>query len=297
MRDGALGLRILASAFFVTAAGTLAFWLDWFFWGHVATSDETCYLAFEEAFPLADLLLSVALLLAAFSLFREKENALLYSFLAAGGIFSLLCLDATYNLQHGKYHHLSDPAMRVEAYVNLHCLVLGSAALWYVSKRRALLGSGAARSAQLVRGPKSQAPNALAATLFLVSLGRLAPVAGQAESAQGALDPCLAAFKSSFIGADVLVGATALAATLALLRAKPDALRSSLFVAGAILFLTSVEALFFLQRRLWASANAVPSTVSFALWYAGSLWIAAGVWRARAHLAPPTGATERGRCA
>jgi len=286
----------LASAFFLTAAGTLAFWLDWFFGGHVATSDEPCYLAFEQAFPLADLLLSVGLLLAAFSLFRKKEEALCYSFLATGGIFSLLCLDATYNLQHGKYHHLGDAPMRLEAYINLHCLVLGSAALWYVWKRRALLEPGAARAASVAQGPKSQAPNALAATLFLVSLGRLAPVAGQAHSTQAALDPCVAAFKSSFIAADVLVGATALAAALALARAKPEALRSSLFVAGAIIFLTSVEVLFFLQRRLWASGSAVASTASFGLWYAGSLWIAVGVWQARAHLAPATGASERGLC-
>lgn len=297
MGERAVGLRILAWAFLVTAAGTLAFWLDWFFGGHVATSGETCYLAFEQAFPLADLLLSVTLLFGAFSLLGKRENALLYSFLAAGGIFSLLCLDATYNLQHGKYHHFGDTAMRVEAYINLHCLVLGSAALWYVWQRRELLTSGAVRPARLARGIQSQGVRALAAALFVVSLGRFAPVARQAYSAQGGLDPCVATFKSSFIAADVLVGATALAATLALVQARPEALRTSLFVAGAILFLTSVEALFFLQNRLWASENAVASSVSFVLWYAGSLWIAVGIWRARAHLAPVGGAIERARCA
>lgn len=79
-----------------------AYWSLWY--SHrslVASASTTSYYDFENAFPLADGLLSLAMVMTAWSLWRQRSRALLFGLLASGGGFYLFGMDVLFDLEHG----------------------------------------------------------------------------------------------------------------------------------------------------------------------------------------------------
>jgi hypothetical protein len=66
----------------------------------VAASSGSLYVGFEQAFPLADGLIVVLVLLGARALARRSPSAVLFLLLAAGAGFYLAAMDVLFDLEH-----------------------------------------------------------------------------------------------------------------------------------------------------------------------------------------------------
>lgn len=94
--------RRLIWACWAVAGVIVAYWVMWF--AHrslVAASSGSLYVGFEQAFPLADGLIVVFVLLGARALSRRAPSAVLLLLLAAGAGFYLAGMDVLFDLEHG----------------------------------------------------------------------------------------------------------------------------------------------------------------------------------------------------
>jgi hypothetical protein len=88
----------------VTAALVVAYWVLWAIdRGMIASSHTAQYIAFEQAFPLADAWLLTALLMTGIQLWRRAPSALAWVFVVGGAGMYLCAMDVLYDLQHGIY--------------------------------------------------------------------------------------------------------------------------------------------------------------------------------------------------
>lgn len=117
----------------------VAYWTLWFTRRDWIESDTSAaYVAFENAFPLADGWLGLTCVLALVALARRSPTALLWLVAAGGSGMYLFCMDVLYDLQHGIY--ASGAGGVVEAGVNIVTLAFSVVALhWSWSRRDALL--------------------------------------------------------------------------------------------------------------------------------------------------------------
>jgi hypothetical protein len=117
--------RPRVAAWLAVAAGLLApYWVAWFADRNVVASAHTPeYVAFEQAFPLADAWLAGAALLAAVTLLRRLPSALIWPVAVGGAALYLGALDILYDLQHGIYAKGSGGA--IELGINLVTVVSG----------------------------------------------------------------------------------------------------------------------------------------------------------------------------
>lgn len=116
--------RLHAALMRIMALGMVAFWVAYFGFGAVQTSADPAYLAFENAFPLADAYLAAALLWAAHLLARGRVAAVPVGIAAGSAMVFLGLMDTLFNLEHGKYARMT-AEMAVETWINLVCLVFG----------------------------------------------------------------------------------------------------------------------------------------------------------------------------
>jgi hypothetical protein len=94
----------VAAWLLIAAALIAAYWLAWLADRSVVASDHSAqYIAFEQAFPLADAWLLGAAVTAAVQLWRRRPNASLWLILVGGSGVYLGALDILYDLQHGIY--------------------------------------------------------------------------------------------------------------------------------------------------------------------------------------------------
>ena len=280
-----VGLSILAAVFVLSAVGTIAFWLDWFWGGHVATDADSCYLAFENAFPFADGIMCVFLLLAAAGFMRLRDTGFLYGLIAAGHLWSLGCLDTLYNLEHGKYADMGDSAMAFEAYINVHCFTLSAAAVWYIWTRRAhLLNLGGAPPEQGATRPRSL--TGLAYVLCVTAAGIVVFWAYwfAVDRAAHADQPCVVIFEDTFPLADGIVAVTATLTVAGILRRRPWAVLWGLVTGGALLFLASMDALFYVQHQRWTTPDGPAMAIVILGLYAVAWWSLRSLWTQRAWL-------------
>jgi hypothetical protein len=133
-------LRRLTAAGGVALAALVAYWALWALARPVvATSTRQGYVDFEQAFPVADAWLGLAVLLAVVAAHRRRPIALLWLLAAGGAGIYLFCMDVTWDLQHGTYGAGSGGV--VELAVNLLTLGLSAWILrWAWRRRTALLG-------------------------------------------------------------------------------------------------------------------------------------------------------------
>jgi hypothetical protein len=89
---------------FIAAALLIAYWAAWFTDRSIVASDHTAqYIAFEQAFPLADAWLLGVAVMAAVQLWRRRPSASMWLILVGGAGVYLGALDILYDLQHGIY--------------------------------------------------------------------------------------------------------------------------------------------------------------------------------------------------
>jgi len=123
----------------------VAYWAIWFGGGRdlLASSHAASYYAFENAFPVADGWLALALLLGALGLALNRSWGLLWGLLAGGAGVYLGCMDVLFDIENGIYlvPKGGDPsAVAIEVTINVLTFLLSAVALTYLWRhRRSLL--------------------------------------------------------------------------------------------------------------------------------------------------------------
>lgn len=128
----------MAVSLLILAAAIVVFWVLWF--AHrslVASANGPVYTGFENAFPLADGLLAMVMVLTALALWRSSRWALFGGLLSAGGGFYLVSMDTLFDLQHSIWSQGGNGI--VELAINVVTLVASIGfARWFWTNRRRL---------------------------------------------------------------------------------------------------------------------------------------------------------------
>jgi hypothetical protein len=118
---------VIAVLLLVTAVGTVAYWVDFFWHGTVNVVEEEWYIRFERAFPVADGFMAACATAAGIGLLLGDEWGVALGLVAAGGLVFLGLMDVTFNVDNGLYRRLADSGpMRAELVVNVWTLGVGA---------------------------------------------------------------------------------------------------------------------------------------------------------------------------
>ncbi len=88
------------------AVGIISFWIAFFSADLVNIDDphlEEIYMAFESAFLIADISLSIVLIIGGIGLLKKVPFGFLFSLLGGASLMFLGLLDVSFNTQHGIY--------------------------------------------------------------------------------------------------------------------------------------------------------------------------------------------------
>jgi hypothetical protein len=116
--------RLTAAVMDLAALVTVGYWADYFTKGRVRSSDDPAYIAFENAFPLADGYLALCLAAGARALRRQRPSAVAWGIAAGSAMVYLAAMDTLYNLENGTYTDRS-PEMALETAINAATWTLG----------------------------------------------------------------------------------------------------------------------------------------------------------------------------
>ena len=128
-------INVLIGLGLFTAAAVSAYWAAWFFAPEVvqsrspADANYAIYVAFEQAFPLADSFLAVAALIGAAGLWKMRPWGFLFMLLAGGAAMFLGCMDLLYDLEHSLFTPLTAEAL-IELSIVTLLLLLGPVVIW-----------------------------------------------------------------------------------------------------------------------------------------------------------------------
>ncbi|MGW8250683.1 MAG: hypothetical protein ACWGO1_08585 [Anaerolineales bacterium] len=114
---------------------TLAYWVVFFTSGDVQVRQDEVYLAFENAFPLADAWMAACALLGALGLWRRRAWGFLFGLLGASSAIFLGLLDLLFDLNEGILSAGGVEAA-IEIAIILVSLVLGPVVIVYLWKNR-----------------------------------------------------------------------------------------------------------------------------------------------------------------
>lgn len=131
-------LKAVAIMELALAVGIISFWITFFSTDIVNIKDadlKETYLAFESAFPIPDLYLSVLLIIGGIGLLRMKSYGSLFSLLGGASLIFLGLLDVSFNTQHGIYLIGIGEAV-MNGIMNLLCLGCGVFIIFTVWKNR-----------------------------------------------------------------------------------------------------------------------------------------------------------------
>ncbi len=120
------------------AVGIISFWMTFFSTDIVDIGDpglKEKYLAFESAFPIPDLYLSMLLIIGGIGLLIKKSYGYLFSLLGGASLIFLGLLDVSFNTQHGIYFLGIGEAV-MNGMINLLCLGGGVFIIFTVWKNR-----------------------------------------------------------------------------------------------------------------------------------------------------------------
>jgi hypothetical protein len=107
-----------------TGLGIMVFWAAFFTIGLAPQNPPRCYLAFEHAFVLPDVVVGATLIVSSALLRRGNPLGLRLALVSAGAIIFLGLVDISFNIQNGIYG-LSTADAALNGFINLWCLVLG----------------------------------------------------------------------------------------------------------------------------------------------------------------------------
>lgn len=116
--------RLFASLQIITSVGLILFWIAFFTVGMAPAEPLACYFAYEHAFPVADGLLAVLLLVSGILLMKDNPAAIKLSLVAAGALIFLGLLDFSFNIQNGVYL-ASAVDLVINAIANIWCFGFG----------------------------------------------------------------------------------------------------------------------------------------------------------------------------
>ncbi len=120
------------------AVGIISFWIA-FFWANLVSIDDPhlkeIYLAFESAFPVADISLSIVLIIGGIGLLKKMPFGFLFSLLGGASLIFLGLLDISFNTQHGIYLLGIGEAI-LNIFINLLCLGGGIFLIFTIWKNR-----------------------------------------------------------------------------------------------------------------------------------------------------------------
>ncbi len=88
------------------AVGIISFWIAFFSTDLVDIDNphlKEIYLAFESAFPVADISLSIVLIIGGVGLLKKMPFGFFFSLLGGSSLMFLGLLDVSFNTQHGIY--------------------------------------------------------------------------------------------------------------------------------------------------------------------------------------------------
>ena len=120
------------------AVGIIAFWITFFSTDLVNISDphlKEIYLAFERAFLIPDMYLSLILIMGGIGLLRKMSYGFLFSLLGGASLIFLALLDISFNVQHGIYLIGIGEAV-LNVFINLLCLGVGIILIITIWKNR-----------------------------------------------------------------------------------------------------------------------------------------------------------------
>ena len=120
------------------AAGIISFWIAFFSTDLVSIDDphlKEIYLAFESAFPVADIYLSILLIIGGIGLLKRMSFGFLFSLLGGASLIFLGLLDISFNTQHGIYFLGIGEAI-LNIFINLLCLGGGFFIIFTIWKNR-----------------------------------------------------------------------------------------------------------------------------------------------------------------
>ncbi|MCD6570810.1 MAG: hypothetical protein J7L53_08935 [Deltaproteobacteria bacterium] len=119
-----MGLKWVAMLEIISGIGVILFWVGFFTIGLAPASPPECYFAYEHAFPLPDIIMSIVLIVAGVQLLKANIYGLLLSLAGAGAFVFLGLLDFSFNYQNGIYF-LGGADLYLNAFINLWCVVFG----------------------------------------------------------------------------------------------------------------------------------------------------------------------------
>ncbi len=99
-------IKVAAIMELVLAAGIVSFWIAFFTTDLISIDDphlKEIYLAFESAFPVPDVYLSIVLTIGGIGLLRKRSYGYFFSLMGGASLIFLGLLDISFNIQHGIY--------------------------------------------------------------------------------------------------------------------------------------------------------------------------------------------------
>jgi hypothetical protein len=131
-------LPVIAVMELAVALGIIAFWVAFFSTDIVNIEDsrlKDIYLAFESAFPVADLYLAVMLVIGGIGLFKERFYGTVFTLMGGASLIFLGLLDISFNTQQGIYFLGVEEAV-MNVFINSLCVGFGTTLVRSVLKNR-----------------------------------------------------------------------------------------------------------------------------------------------------------------
>jgi hypothetical protein len=118
----------------ITALGIILFWIYFFMVENCDPNNSGIYLAFERAFPLADIgWLVPALTIGAIGLIKKQWFGAVFSLAGGGTLIFLALLDVSFNVFNGIY--IKSPAYGImNGSINLWSFLFGISLIVYISR-------------------------------------------------------------------------------------------------------------------------------------------------------------------
>ncbi|MBN1344014.1 MAG: SDR family oxidoreductase [Phycisphaerae bacterium] len=134
-------LRWLGALQWLTAIGLVLFWAYFFAVESRRPDIDPVYLGFERSFPIPDLCWLMPLLLLGGSAMRKRQPVAVPLAIAAGGAMVFLgLLDASFNLQQGRYT-LSLADGLINGFINSYCMIFGTVLIVWPWRARVALAT------------------------------------------------------------------------------------------------------------------------------------------------------------
>jgi hypothetical protein len=136
-------VNVLIALGIFAAIAVALYWILWFSAPEViqsrtpAAPDYQTYVAFEQAFPLADSWLAIGALIGVIGLWKMRDWGFLFMLLAGSAAIFLGLMDLLYDLEHSMFVPLTAESA-IELAIVVLLLVLGPVVIYLTWKQRRL---------------------------------------------------------------------------------------------------------------------------------------------------------------